>query len=526
MSRARDNAWIAILILGLLLAALQLSDLDSISYGAYYGAALLAIAAFVVATVVHGSRFRWPWYLLTSGIIMHAVADGLWDAGVALDGPEDVVAYATSFLYVGAVLVSILAFYQWDRRVFAGSEREDTIDAAIVTLSFAVISWMFIIAPRLDAPMFSPGSEILVVLYALLDLFPLALLVRMGLRHGLRRYRPIGLFIIGAMALAIADSLFGWGELTGNAAAYETVADSGWLIWYIAWAAAALDPTNNLMQRTSATLPDAGNPASGRRLTVVTAVAFIGPLSLVLVAPASRPLDTAVVGVASIILFGLVIYRMALIISSLELALGTQERLQEELSHAAFHDALTGLVNRAFLHTHLDALLQAREHPDVAVLFIDLDNFKDINDRFGHAGGDKLLVELGRRLTASTRESDVVSRHGGDEFLIVIDLNEREPQWATTRTAERILAALSRPVILNGEPVVVSASIGIAWPGANRMTVDSIFGAADRAMYEAKRTGKNRYSVAETGSQGVRESGRPEDVGDEGIAWDEPRASA
>ena len=520
------------LILGVLLAVLQLADLGSAGYGAYYGAALLAIAAFAVATVIHRPCYRWPWYLLTIGIIMHAIADGLWDIGVALDGPEDVVTYATSPLYIGAVVASILAFYQWDKRVFAGSEREDTIDAAIVTVSFAVISWMFIIAPRLDAPMLSLGTEVLVVLYAMLDLFPLALLIRMGLRHGRRRYRALGMFIFGAMALAIADSLFGWGELTGSAAAYESIADTGWLIWYIAWAAAALDPTSNVMERTSTNARDAANPSSGRRLAVLTAVAFIGPISLVLGAPGSHPLDTAVVGIASILLFGLVIYRMALIISSLESALGTKERLQEELSHAAFHDALTGLVNRAFLHAHLDDLLQSREHPDAAVLFIDLDNFKDINDRFGHAGGDKLLVELGRRLTESTRDTDLVSRHGGDEFLIVIDLNERDPMWATTRTAERILEALSRPVVISNEPVVVSASIGIAWPGANRMTVDSVFGAADRAMYEAKRAGKNRYSIAETGEpvgtgrQGVGESGRPEDVGEAGIDWDEPRASA
>lgn len=492
----RNNAWIAVLVSGVLFAGLHLSDSDLISTGSYYAAGLVAVIAFVAATRINRRRSSRSWYFLSAGMALYFVGDVVWEILARTIGSGAFLTYTTAPFYLGAILFSSLAFLQWGSEVHTGNEREDTIDAAIVTLSFAILTWIFIIGPRLDDPMLNVGLDASALVFATLDLFPLALLVRMALRRGLRQYRALGLFIAGGMVIAVADSLYGWGELTGNIAAYETLADTGWLLWYILWAAAALDPTVAGIEQEEKASDRAANPSNRTRFAVLAAIALTAPLSIVFGALENRPLDTALVAAGTIALFALVIYRMSLVVTSLEASLATQERLQAELSHVAYHDALTGLFNRAFLNAHLEKLLRQRGEPDIAVLFLDLDNFKEINDRFGHAGGDRLLIDLARRLEACIRGADVVARLGGDEFLVILDLDGRDVDRASTATARRILQALILPTRLSGEEISVSASIGIAWPQAGDNSADSILGAADRAMYAAKRAGKNRYSVA------------------------------
>jgi diguanylate cyclase (GGDEF)-like protein/PAS domain S-box-containing protein len=166
--------------------------------------------------------------------------------------------------------------------------------------------------------------------------------------------------------------------------------------------------------------------------------------------------------------------------------------LQDELSHQAFHDSLTGLVNRAVFRDRVDhALARAsRLHQQPAVLLLDLDGFKTVNDGLGHDAGDELLVAVGHRLQASGRSIDTVARIGGDEFAILL---EDDAQTAGARAvAERVLAVLTTPFQVRGREVFVRASIGIAiaLPGT---TTDELLRNADAAMYAAKRGGKARY---------------------------------
>ncbi len=492
----RSNAWIAVLLLGVVLAALHLSGSESVATGAYYVAAGLAVGAFILATHRNRGNSTRPWQLLTAGMALYVIGDVIWDLLDLTTGVAVIPAYGSAPFYVSALLLSSLAFLQWSREAQAGNEREDTIDAAIVTVSFAIVSWIFVIGPRLDAPTVVMNSDLSAIVFATLDLFPLALLVRMALRRGHRRYRALGLFVVGGMVITLADSLYGWGELTGNVAAYESLADVGWLAWYILWGAAALDPTSAGIATTTPARDIGEASSTRRRFAVLATIALVAPLAIVFGALENRPLDTALVAFGTIILFALVIYRMLLVVRQLETALVTQERLQAELTRVAYHDALTGLYNRAYLNSHLDRLLHARGTSDLAVLFLDLDNFKDVNDRFGHAGGDRLLVELARRLEACAREADIVARLGGDEFLVVLDLNGRDAPATSAALARDILRSLAAPVQLAGAETTISASIGIAWTRAGDTSADSILGAADRAMYAAKQAGKNRFSVA------------------------------
>src|SRR5690606_13879789 len=163
------------------------------------------------------------------------------------------------------------------------------------------------------------------------------------------------------------------------------------------------------------------------------------------------------------------------------------KRAEQQLLHDALHDALTGLPNRALFLERLDRFLQhAHRRPSFrfAVLFIDLDRFKVVNDSLGHPAGDSLLIDVARRLELLLRPQDTLARLGGDESAVLVDdVRDGEP---AVRIADRIQHALAEPFRTRGQRLYVSASIGIALGGAGDAT-DTLLRDADTAMYRAKR---------------------------------------
>jgi PAS domain S-box-containing protein len=194
-----------------------------------------------------------------------------------------------------------------------------------------------------------------------------------------------------------------------------------------------------------------------------------------------------------------------------------RKRAEEMLAHNAFHDGLTNLPNRAlFLDRLQQALTLSKRHPNYkfAVLLIDVDEFKIINDSLGHAAGDDLLIQIGQRLKESVRRADTVSRPrtsdvpdrpanddtlarlGGDEFTILLD-DIRDPIEAV-RVAERMQAELATPFVVNQQQIVISASIGIAASTSPHTHAEDLLRDADIAMYRAKRAGKACCEVSDT----------------------------
>lgn len=154
--------------------------------------------------------------------------------------------------------------------------------------------------------------------------------------------------------------------------------------------------------------------------------------------------------------------------------------------HFAYHDELTGLPNRSLL---LDRLKQAmvqsvRQHKQVALLFIDLDRFKNVNDRFGHSEGDKLLQEVAERLAVFVRYGDTVCRYGGDEFVIL--LTGVDDKVSAEKMKEKIRARLSASYLLDGHVIEITASIGVAIYNAGRQNCNELIKQADIDMYLAK----------------------------------------
>jgi diguanylate cyclase (GGDEF)-like protein/PAS domain S-box-containing protein len=170
--------------------------------------------------------------------------------------------------------------------------------------------------------------------------------------------------------------------------------------------------------------------------------------------------------------------------------------LEEQLRHQAFHDVLTGLANRSLFRDRLDhALARAsRGGRPTAVLYLDLDDFKAVNDRLGHAEGDRLLIAVGERLRASTRDGDTIARLGGDEFAIIVE--ETDPVEAA-QAAGRIIEEMARPFDLGERQVAAPASIGIAIRMADGGDADELLRRADIAMYAAKARGGNCHVTYE-----------------------------
>ena len=170
------------------------------------------------------------------------------------------------------------------------------------------------------------------------------------------------------------------------------------------------------------------------------------------------------------------------------------EKEHEEIIHfQAYHDALTGLANRQLFMDRLEHSLTLARRDDsmTAVLFLDLDNFKRVNDTEGHKGGDELLIKMVERINHRLRDQDTLARIGGDEFVILVELVKSKNN--IENLCEALLEAISKEFIINGRPQYVSSSIGIALYPQDGITPDSLLSNADMAMYDAKNNGKNAY---------------------------------
>lgn len=182
--------------------------------------------------------------------------------------------------------------------------------------------------------------------------------------------------------------------------------------------------------------------------------------------------------------------------------ISARKSAEEDLRRAAMHDELTGLVNRAYFLDSLDrAVARVQRRPDktIALLFLDLDRFKQINDGLGHLAGDRVLAAIARRLQSCVRPGDVLARLGGDEFAVLLD--DLRDSTDATRVAERMQEALHAPLRNGLSEVVVTASIGIAFGGAELEGHEELLRDADLAMYRAKASGKARFEIFDKDSR-------------------------
>jgi diguanylate cyclase (GGDEF)-like protein len=294
----------------------------------------------------------------------------------------------------------------------------------------------------------------------------LAALVRLGYWSAERRsaLRPLTAGLILAILASIALELVSYSSL-------RTLSSMMFMAAYMCIGLFGLNPAAYKLSPVGRGSPD---KLTGRRLLFLgTAVAII-PVGLGLSEILGRRTNATLLVLGGGLVTALVMVRIRRLYLD-------RERAEQALRHLASHDPLTNLVNRRELEGRLQYEL-AQNRPG-ALLFCDLDDFKKVNDRLGHAAGDHLIVEVAGRLSAAVRRSDTVARLGGDEFLVLLaDAQPRDVEGVLSR----ISVELSRPVWIDGSAVTIGASVGVAGLAPSR-EAEQVISRADHAMYRAKR---------------------------------------
>ena len=381
-------------------------------------------------------------------------------------------------------------------------DRSRLIDALIVTLALATLLWVYLIAPYAHDHTLALLGRITAIAYPSMDILVLAVVARLA--AGSHRREPAFVLLLsGAVVMLLTDAAYGWKLLDGG---HTTggILDAGWGLYYVLLGAAALHPS---MRQLSTPGPDTAARLTRARLALLACASLTAPLLIVLREAMGEQLDIYVLVGSSAAMFALVLARMAGIFRhNEELArqmVGlTEERAQAEIEHQAFHDPLTGLANRALFRDRVAHALagQRRDRLPVAVLFMDIIDFKNVNDGLGHVVGDTVLRELARRLEDCMRPVDTAARIGGDEFAILI--HDTESELHAVEIAQRVMDALRAPIPLDGMSVTVATSVGIAFSDHPALAdadadgeADELMSNADAAMYMAKESGLGGYQV-------------------------------
>jgi two-component system, cell cycle response regulator len=443
-------------------------------YCAISASAAVAVLATVALRPV-GPRL--PWVLLGLSQVVYAMADTTFYVlhyllhNAAYPGPADVLYLAHYPLVVAGLTLLI-------RRRSPGKDRPSLIDAAVLAVVAAMLSWLFLIGPQaaLDAPLPVKAASLA---YPVADLAMLAVALRLVMAAG---RRPTSFFLLCGYLFAIfaADTLYALQQLHST---YQTgnFLDAIWLAGNLALGAAALHPTRVFVAEQGRNRDQPLGPA---RLLALTAAALVAPATLLVQYLRGHSSGIPVVAVACAVLFVLTIARLAGVVA-------VQRRL-------AITDALTGLHTRRFLEATLPLeLARARRGGGAApaIFILDVDHFKSINDRYGHPAGDRALVEIANRLRAAARDGDVLARHGGEEFAVLVpSAHPQELVSIAERLRQRI--ASSPFALVDDRWIAITVSVGAACYPVHGGTPSELVSAADRALYLAKAHGRNRVMVA------------------------------
>ncbi|MEZ5179512.1 MAG: EAL domain-containing protein [Acidimicrobiales bacterium] len=408
--------------------------------------------------------------------------------------------------YVLAIPFAFTGVWMLSTRSTTSAHVLAAIDGLIVAGSLLAISWPLVLGPSWDAGGDSPLTFALSLAYPLGALVVSSSVLMVIMRAGGQRSAvPIALIGAGLLTLGCADSLFVWQTLQGTET-NVSLADVGWVSGYLLIFLAATRYPRGADEELSAekvVLRD--QAASWRRALLPSSVAVLAIAVRIVMEVQGKPGDGFLTTI-TLTTIGLGIVRHLLTMRENQgLTRTLEEKIDElttregQLSHQAFHDPLTGLANRRLFSDRVDhALSRARRTGErTGVLFIDLDDFKVVNDSLGHAAGDRLLAAVGARLTRCVRPGDTVARLGGDEFGVLLEDLEGSAQ--ATAVANRVLAALDVPFPVAGRQVFTRASIGMAVPSESEHPDGAqLLADADVALYAAKAAGKSTYRRFET----------------------------
>jgi diguanylate cyclase (GGDEF)-like protein len=445
---------------------------------------VLGVAALRATTTTD----RAIWAILALGQAVDLAGNvGWYWAPVAMHAESQFPSLSDA-LFLGSYGISIGAVVYIIRQRSRGNGWAPLIDALVITAAVAGLSWHNLIEPNLSADGLAISARAVAIAYPVTDLVILVLVLRL-LATG--RHLPSAWLIacwgIGQLA---GDTLFASASVAGS----FTFGGPYFLCWLGTFAClgtAALHPSRGNLNSIAGV--SRGNVSKSRMALLAVAV-VMAPLTMVLVGFDTASDGYVFAGIATVI-FLLVFVRMAGVVSSL----GRAESLSRHLS---LHDGLTGLPNRALVIDRASHALSAmtRAKQPVSLLVVDLDEFKQVNDGFGHGAGDHVLQHVADTLKRCIRAGDTAARWGGDEFCVLLPDADKT---AAANVAGRIMGDLLIPVHLEGKELTTGATVGIATATDALVSAEELFRNADEALYAAKAAGKRQYRIFETGMQGA-----------------------
>ncbi|MBI4926546.1 MAG: bifunctional diguanylate cyclase/phosphodiesterase, partial [Anaerolineae bacterium] len=505
-----------------------ISDITSPVYN------LLVTAAFAYAALrarAASSRLARGWAILTLAQFTYMLGDLTWavlELGFNLspfpsiaDGPY-LLYYPLFFWGVSQFASRSTSPLEWVKK---------TLDLSIVLVSACLGFWMFLIGPLLDQATATPLLErVLTVAYPTGDLVLLfALLMVLYFRADRQLTAPIWLLVSATLVTIIADSIYSYQTLIGI---YQGggILDFGWTIALILFALAGILQGNTARSIRSDDLASSqqSTRASERLSLVLTFLPYLWMIAAYILLiqrhwQTNLPIsfENLFYGVGWIITFTIIRQIIALqengkllnnlrnalvkveqqtseldgANKKLRLEIAERSRIEAKLAHDSLHDSLTGLANRILFMDRLAHAVEINKRETgltFSVLFLDIDNFKAINDGLGHLAGDRALVEVGQRLRRCMRSMDTIARFGGDEFVILLESGENH---AAYMVAERILEEVNQPLILKESDVQINCSIGIVQDIAGYTNPEDILRDVDIALYRAKENGKARSEI-------------------------------
>jgi diguanylate cyclase (GGDEF)-like protein len=479
---------------------------------------VLTLAALFIAakqSTVRSKHLAIGWGTIALAVLFSTLGDITWSILELGLKQEPFPSLADGFYLISFPIFLAGVLFLADNPASTGERINRGMDISIILTASILGYWNFLIGPSIVLNSGLPYFEQLILLaYPVGDLVLFGALLLIINVRSIRRTN-FSLLLVGASLLAtvITDSLFDYQTFLGT---YVNggLLDIGWILSTLLLGLAGIN------QITSLTLkPDPGKFTAEPELFERWKVAlsffpylWLAGAYLLLIEGGLRPLSMSFsslsVAVGGII--GLVVVRQIIILSQnnklnsqlkksnldLQIEITEHHRVEEQLSYDGLHDALTGLANRTLF---LDRLEQAikyakrRDEDKFAILFIDLDQFKVVNDSLGHLMGDQLLNLVVQRLRESLRPSDTLARFGGDEFEVLLD--NTVDKNSVTIVAKRINEALHSPFNVESREVFITASIGIVTDLVEYERAEDILRDADIAMYQAKAQGKDRYEI-------------------------------
>ncbi|GII06050.1 putative bifunctional diguanylate cyclase/phosphodiesterase [Planobispora takensis] len=496
---AAARLWAGLAVLGLAVAAVGLFVSGDAGVG--IRSALQTVSAIVMIAAVRTRRPAVPaaWWLLAAGMAVWAGSDLLWTVWYfTAEGGQ--VPPLIDMAYLAAYPLLVAGLMKLPGNAIRGGNLAVMLDAMVVVLGLAFVYWTVTFNPYGGLRALTGRELLMASTYPLADTAVAFMALRLWFTHGLRNhsYALVGLAFAG---MTFGDVAYALMLQRGESWSYGLLGNAGWLVWFVLMAVAALHPsTARAGQVPAARLTTA-------RSLIFLLMACAGPFSLMLNFDAGSLVDTSDFAVPLSLFAALMAFLVFRLISNsntadrrarlldeqaaeLSRALDEQQALQSLLSHRAMHDHLTGLGNRALFQDRLEQVTQ-RHGDTAALLMLDLDGFKAINDTYGHPAGDQLLIQAGQRLRGILREDDTLARLGGDEFAVLM---ENTTAGQAVEAAERVVEAVAQAFVVGQHSFHVTTSVGL-YMITEVSEAQDVLRDADLALYAAKSGGKNQISV-------------------------------